>query len=95
MISAVFDANLLASGAIAPAGGTLASIMDAWQDRRVIVVLSVPILDELERTLHNYLVTGDKQLQKLGSYLHVTLASPAQFLDVLVNPLDHEPRERG
>lgn len=49
----VLDTTTLASGAIAPAGGTLAAIIDAWQDGRLTVVVSPAILEELTRTLAN------------------------------------------
>jgi predicted nucleic acid-binding protein len=31
MMQVVLDANTLASGAVAPSGGTLATIIDLWQ----------------------------------------------------------------
>jgi predicted nucleic acid-binding protein len=31
----------------------------------------------------DYLVTGDQQLQGLGTYQDVTVASPRQFLEIL------------
>jgi putative PIN family toxin of toxin-antitoxin system len=50
MTRVVLDANILASGAIAPTG-TLASILDAWRSGKFSVIVSEPILQELERTL--------------------------------------------
>lgn len=50
MTRVVLDANTLASGAITTTG-TLASIIDAWRNGKYIVIVSEPILLELERTL--------------------------------------------
>jgi putative PIN family toxin of toxin-antitoxin system len=133
----VLDANILASGAIAPEGGTLATIIDSWQRDRFGVVLSLPILTELERTLTDpyftqrlsprdiatylvtvrqtsalvqitaevrgvathpeddlvlatavsakvdYLVSGDKKLQRVRAYEGVTIVSPREFRDII------------
>ena len=133
----VLDANTLASGAVAPEGGTLATLIDSWQLGWFSVVLSSPILAELERALTDtyftqrlsvadiaaylalvrqtatitpisvevqgvathpeddlvlaaalsakadYLVSGDKKLQKLGSYQGVAIVSPRGFVDAL------------
>jgi putative PIN family toxin of toxin-antitoxin system len=49
MSRVVLDANMLASGAIA-ATGTLSRIMDAWRSGKFSVIVSAPILEELERT---------------------------------------------
>jgi putative PIN family toxin of toxin-antitoxin system len=46
----VFDTNILASGAIS-ATGTLSTLVDAWRSGQFKVIVSSPILDELERTL--------------------------------------------
>jgi putative PIN family toxin of toxin-antitoxin system len=46
----VLDTNILASGAIS-ATGTLSTIVDAWRSGQFKVIVSVPILEELERTL--------------------------------------------
>jgi uncharacterized protein len=46
----VLDTNILASGAIS-AHGTLARIVDEWRSSQFRVIVSVPILDELSRTL--------------------------------------------
>ncbi len=51
MTRVVLDTNTLASGAVAPAGGTLATIIDRWQTGKLTVVISAFILRELERTL--------------------------------------------
>ena len=50
MMQVVLDANTLASGAVAPSGGTLATIIDLWQQGVFRVTLSTHILRELERT---------------------------------------------
>lgn len=51
MIRAVFDTNVLASGAVAQAGTTLARLIDAIREGRFELSLSEPILIELRRTL--------------------------------------------
>jgi putative PIN family toxin of toxin-antitoxin system len=45
----VLDTNILASGAIS-ATGTVSNILDAWRSGQFKVIVSTPILDELERT---------------------------------------------
>jgi len=52
VIVAIFDTNVLASGAIAKTG-PVASLIDAWQERQVQVVISAHIWRELERALTN------------------------------------------
>jgi putative PIN family toxin of toxin-antitoxin system len=46
----VLDTNILASGAIS-AAGTVSRIIDAWRSGQFRVIVSAPILVELERTL--------------------------------------------
>jgi predicted nucleic acid-binding protein len=50
VIRAVLDTNALASGAVA-SSGTLAMLIDAWQNGDFSVIISFAILHELERTL--------------------------------------------
>lgn len=67
----VLDTTTLASGAIAPAGGTLATIIDAWQDGRLTVVVSPAILEELTRTLANPYFTRRLGPELALSYLQL------------------------
>lgn len=67
----VLDTTTLASGAVAPAGGTLATIIDAWQDGRLTVVVSPPILEELTRTLANSYFTRRLGPELVQSYLEL------------------------
>jgi uncharacterized protein len=46
----VLDTNILASGAISTTG-TLGAIVDAWRNSQFKVIVSAPIVSELERTL--------------------------------------------
>src|ERR671914_470891 len=46
----VLDTNTLASGAIS-ATGILSTTVDAWRSGQFKVIVSVPIVEELERTL--------------------------------------------
>jgi predicted nucleic acid-binding protein len=39
----------------------------------------------------DYLVTGDKQLQRLGTYENVTIISPRAFLTLLSSQVDADP----
>jgi uncharacterized protein len=52
VIRAVFDTNVLASGAIAIAG-PVAALIDAWHRGEVEIVVSMHILGELDRALSN------------------------------------------
>jgi putative PIN family toxin of toxin-antitoxin system len=145
VITATHDANVLASGAIAPSGGTLATIIAAWLADHYDLIASEPIYDELQSALQkpyfaerlnredrlayvrhvrsrsrsveisvavsgvathpeddlvlatavsgavDYLVTGDRKLQALGSYRGVRIVSPRQFVDILAEQAAHEP----
>jgi predicted nucleic acid-binding protein len=42
-----------------------------------------PILATAVSASADYLVTGDRQLQRLGSYRGVSIVSPREFLDLL------------
>jgi uncharacterized protein len=147
VISAVIDTNVLASGFIgfATPASTPGAIVRAWRDGQFELVVSEPIIAELEHTFQDpyftrrlsdqdrleavtllrtqavitaitvsvqgvathpeddvilatavsyanhtaspvtpvWLVTGDKQLQKLGTYQEVPIVSPPDFLTVL------------
>ena len=138
MITAVLDANVLASGFVRanPAAAPV-QVLDAWQAGAYALVLSEHILTELAHTFEDpyfrrrlsrqqmeadftllreeatvialtvpvqgvathpeddlvlatavsgpaeYLITGDRQLQRLGSYEGVVILSPRAFLDRL------------
>lgn len=136
MSVAVFDTNVLASGAIAT-GGPVAVLVEAWRRGPLQVVVSSHILDELGRALDNpyfaarldtqrraaflalarttttivpitapipnvastrddnlvlatadsagvpYLVTGDRELLRLGQYKETVILSPRQFQELL------------
>jgi putative PIN family toxin of toxin-antitoxin system len=49
MRKVVLDTNILASGAISSTG-TVSTIVDAWRSAQFSVIVSAPILEELERT---------------------------------------------
>ena len=139
MIRAVLDTNVLVSGfaSVAQTTSTPAELIRRWRFRRYSLIVSEPILYELEHTLRNeyfqqrltprdvddalkllgseaihihlgltvarvashpeddlilatavsgdvdYLVTGDRALQALGSYQGVQIVSPRHFLGVL------------
>jgi uncharacterized protein len=143
--SAVFDANVLASGFLRVTLAAPALLIDAWRAGRFTLIVSEPLLVETERTLYkpyfadrlsirqrngiiallrtgavmtqlsvtvsgvathpeddlvlssavsaaaDYLVTGDRKLQRLGSYEGVTIVSPRQFLDLLDEQKPGEP----
>jgi putative PIN family toxin of toxin-antitoxin system len=75
VIRAVFDTNILASGAIA-AGGSIALLIDAWQRGRVQVVVSSHILDELKTALEKPDFTKRLDRQFRDRYLlivHITV----------------------
>lgn len=136
MIAAVLDTNVLASG-FTIRGGVPDRLLRAWLTDQFELVVSEPILTELERTFQkryfrarltaaqiarnlallrrraslvpvtavvqgvatqpeddvilatavsfqaNYLVTGDKKLQGLGTYQGVSIVSPRAFWDIL------------
>jgi putative PIN family toxin of toxin-antitoxin system len=76
----VLDTNILASGAIS-ATGTLSTIVDAWRSGQFKVIVSVPILEELERTwqkpyFRRYLTTSLSCLSSI----------PSSSCSCLVNP---------
>jgi len=71
----VLDTNILASGAVAPPGGTLAKIIDSWQNNHFEVVASQAILTELERTLANPYFAGRLSAQDSQGYLNIVRSS--------------------
>lgn len=73
MISAVLDTNILASGTITAATAP-GQILDAWRDGQFELVVSVHIIDELERTL-----------QKPYFQTHLKPSYTAAFFDLLQN----------
>jgi putative PIN family toxin of toxin-antitoxin system len=69
VIAVVLDTNILASGAIARVG-TLSKIIDDWRAGIFTVIVSFPILDELERTLRKpYFADRLSTAQKEGFLL--------------------------
>jgi putative PIN family toxin of toxin-antitoxin system len=74
----VLDTNILASGAIS-ATGTLSRVIDAWRSGQFKVIVSTPILDELERTFQKpYCIALDKLREHLAvaSRFSALLRSP-------------------
>jgi putative PIN family toxin of toxin-antitoxin system len=69
MMQVVLDANTLASGAVAPSGGTLATIIDLWQQGVFGVTLSNHILRELERTFSDPYFVNRLPAEEIASYL--------------------------
>jgi putative PIN family toxin of toxin-antitoxin system len=136
-VIATLDANILASSAIAPAGGMLAQLFDRWKRREYEVAISEHIYLEMQRALNSsyfqsrlspsqiadfltlirtrativpitvtvqgvathpeddlvlatavsapadYLVTGDRQLLRLGMYQGVTILRARNFIAAL------------
>jgi putative PIN family toxin of toxin-antitoxin system len=75
MIQVVLDANTLASGAVAPSGGTLATIIDLWQRGLFSVVISIPILRELGRTFSDPYFLNRLSAEDIASYLAMVQAT--------------------
>jgi putative PIN family toxin of toxin-antitoxin system len=75
MMQVVLDANTLASGAVAPSSGTLATIIDLWQRGFFRVVLSIPILRELERTFSDPYFLNRLSPEDIASYLAMVQAT--------------------
>lgn len=78
MITVVLDTNVLASGSLARSG-TIARVLDAALAGHFQLVLSQPILTELERTLHKeYFATRldadsiKRYIELLKAVAHVT-----------------------
>src|SRR5918999_2417567 len=69
MMQVVLDANTLASGAVAPSGGTLATIIDLWQQGVFRVTLSTHILRELEGTFSDPYFLDRLSAEDIASYL--------------------------
>ncbi len=75
MMQVVLDANTLASGAVAPSGGTLATIIDLWQQGVFRVTLSTHILRELERTFSDPYFLDRLSAEDITSYLAMVQAT--------------------
>lgn len=56
-------------------GGTLATILDAWQDHQFEVIVSQPILAELERTLANPYFASRLSAQDTEAYPNLVRSS--------------------
>lgn len=89
------DANTIVSGVIVP-GSIPDQLLRAVQALRFRLITSDILVDEVVRALQrdrilatalsgraDYLVTGDRQLQQLGTYRTVAIVSPRAFLDLL------------
>ncbi|MSQ28236.1 MAG: PIN domain-containing protein [Dehalococcoidia bacterium] len=72
----VIDTNVLASGAVAPLGGAIATIVEALRSRVFDLVLSDHILDELTRTLAKSYFTRRVSPAGLNTYVRRSMASP-------------------
>ena len=68
MILAVFDTNVLASGAIATTG-SIALLVDAWRAGHVRVVVSTHILGELDRALRNAYFVARLDAERCDEFL--------------------------
>lgn len=78
----VLDANTLASGAVAPAGGVLATIIDLWLAGAFTVVLSHHILSELDRALRTRYFTQRLSAADITAYVQLV-----RTLAVFVTPV--------
>ena len=78
MIRAVLDTNVLASGLLST-GGAPSMLLALWEARRFVLVISPPILAELERTLlkpyfqgHYQIGQVERGIQRLRSHAILT-----------------------
>ena len=93
MITAVLDTNILASGVIAERG-TLAVIIDAWRAGAFTVVISSPILLELERTLEKrYFTQRLTSSQRAGILSVLTRQSLVTPVTVAVDGIATHPED--
>ena len=67
----VLDANTMASGAVAPTGGTLATVVESWQAGLFTVVLSAHLLGELERAFADPYFTKRLSPEDIAAYLRM------------------------
>jgi len=79
-IKAVLDTNVIISGIFWK--GAPFQILDAWQNRRFLLVISPPILDEYHRVLDE--MTKQRSIPVLGSILelielHSEMVTPVRF----------------
>ncbi len=70
MISAVLDTNVLASGTIS-ANTPPGQILDAWLDGQFELVTSVPIINELQRTLRKPYFQDYLKLGEVMAFIHL------------------------
>ena len=80
---ATLDANLLASGLVAREGGTIASIIEAWQAGRFDVGLSQHLYGELARALTQPYFTRRVPPDAIARYL-AFVARQATFYAIIV-----------
>ncbi len=74
---AVLDTNVIISGVFWK--GAPFEVLDAWQKRRFLLVISPPILAALGARA-DYVVSGDAALLKIKNYQGVQTVRPRQFL---------------
>jgi putative PIN family toxin of toxin-antitoxin system len=84
VIRAVFDTNVLASGAIAIAGPVTA-LIDAWRRGEVEIVVSSRILGELDRTLSNAYFVARLDADTRDAFL--TLTRTAATVVAITTPI--------
>ena len=93
---AAFDSNVLVSGLVFT-GGTPARLLDAWRDGRFVLVLSEPILGEIEGVLgrpkiQRHLATTPEERGRLILALrrHAVIVPGTTFVDAIrADPSDN------
>jgi putative PIN family toxin of toxin-antitoxin system len=75
MMQVVLDANILASGAVAPGGGTLATLIELWQRSVFSVAISLPILRVLENAFSDPYFLNRLSPEDIASYLTMVQAT--------------------
>jgi len=97
MRRAVLDVNVLVSALISPTG-TPAQVLELWRAEKFVLVISEPILDELERVMaeprlrRRYALTPSRVARLLLGLRRFAIATPGRLgiSGVVRDPEDHK-----
>ncbi len=84
MIKIVLDTNQIISGSLWPSGPA-GFILEKWKEKKIVIIVSMQILDELERVLTTKFNFGFEAADYLRKTLtfHGIFVDPTQKLDII------------
>ena len=91
MLNAVLDTNVIVSGTITDHGAPF-DVLEKWRNGEFVLVVSEPILQEVDRVLHYPKIKGKRHLTEgnirnvLGLLRKYGIATPADISIVRLTP---------